>query len=168
MKKGSLIVAVLMLSACSTQEENVVKIKPSLTPTEMLTKIRANNDVQNEVLFQAMPDDAVIDLLDQALRAQQAGQYAQANNVLNKALIIDAKNPEVNQMLAEIAILQESWSNAEKLALQSYEYGPKLGGLCRRNWLTVHFAKGAQGKPMADYVLAKNLNDCTLVPPARM
>jgi tetratricopeptide (TPR) repeat protein len=167
MKRG-LFIAALILTACSSQDDNVLKVKSVLTPSEMLIKIRSNNEVQNEVVFTALPDDAVIDLLGLAERAEQAGDYVQANSLLNKAIQIDAKNPQVSQMLAEIALLQEYWTNAEKFALQSYQFGPKLGGLCRRNWLTVHFAKAAQGQPMADYVLAKNLNECTLVPPVRM
>ena len=168
MMKRWLLIAVLTLSACSSQEDNVLKAKSVLTPSEMLKKIRSNNEVQNEVVFTALPDDAVIDLLSFSQRAEQAGDYVQANSLLNTGVQIDPKNPEVSQMLAEIALLQEAWPNAEKFALQSYAFGPKLGGLCRRNWLTVHFAKAAQGQPMADYVLAKNLNECTLVPPVRM
>jgi lipoprotein NlpI len=167
MKKQGFICAFLLLSACSSQEQAVVK-KPELTPAEMLAKIRANQDVQDELKFQTMPDDAIIDLLDKAKLAEQNGDYPLANVHLVEALRLNPQNPEVTQLQAEIALLQESWANAEQLALQSYQSGPKLGNLCRRNWLTVNYAKAAQGLPMADYELAKNLNECTIVPPARL
>lgn len=167
MKKIVYLLVVLFLVACSAPEEVVVK-KPELSPDLMLAKIRGNNEVQNELVFQAMPDDAVLDLIEQAKKAELAGDYQSANTHLSAALRINSSNPEVTQLKAEIALLQEYWFSAEQLALQSYKYGPKLGDICRRNWLTVHYAKLAQGQPMADYELAKNLNECTIVPPARM
>jgi hypothetical protein len=167
MKQLGFILAFLLLNACSTQEQAVVK-KPELSPAEMLAKIRANQGAQDELIFQTIPDDAIIDLIDKAKHAELNGDYALANSHLAEALRINSSNPEVTQLKAEIALLQESWANAEQLALQSYQFGPRLGNLCRRNWLTVNYAKAAQGKAMADFELAKNLNECTIVPPARL
>ena len=166
MKKVGMLM-LLVLCACSTPEETAVN-PVSMTPEDMLAKIRASGEVQNEVMFQTLPDDAVLDLRDQAQQAQSAGEFERARNLLGQALAIDARDPEAMQMLAELAILQKSWTLAERMALQSFESGPKLGGLCRRNWLTMHYAKLAQGQPMAEHQLAKNLSECTIVPPARM
>lgn len=166
MKKAGTL-ALLMLCACSTPEETAVN-PVSMTPEDMLAKIRANAEVQNEVMFQAMPDDAILDLRDQARQAQADGDVETARGLLEQALAVQGKDPEAMQMLAELAILQKSWTLAERMALQSFESGPKLGGLCRRNWLTMHYAKLAQGQPMAEHQLAKNLSECTIVPPARM
>ncbi len=166
MKKAGALV-LLVLCACSTREDTAVNAV-SMTPEDMLAKIRANAEVQNEVMFQAMPDDAILDLRDQARQAQADGDVETARGLLEQALAVQGKDPEAMQMLAELAILQKSWAAAERMALQSFASGPKLGGLCRRNWLTVHYAKLAQGQPMADHQLAKNLTECTIVPPARM
>ena len=57
MKKIVYLLVVLFLVACSAPEEVVVK-KPELSPDLMLAKIRGNNEVQTELVFQAMPDDA--------------------------------------------------------------------------------------------------------------
>ena len=167
MRKIVYLLGVLSLVAGTAQEEVVVKT-PVISPDVMLAKIRANQQIQNELVFQAMPDDEVLDLIEQAKKAELAGDYQSANTYLSAALRINSSNPEVTQLKAEIALLQEYWFSAEQLALQSYKYGPKLGDICRRNWLTVHYAKMAQGQPMEDFELAKNLNDCTIVPPARM
>jgi lipoprotein NlpI len=166
MKKACSLLLVL-LCACSTREDTSVT-PVSMTPEDMLAKIRASGEVQNEVMFQTMPDDAVLDLREQARQAQSLGEFEQARNLLGQALAIDARDPEAMQMLAELAILQKSWAAAERMALQSFASGPKLGGLCRRNWLTVHYARLARGQPMADHLLAKSLSECTIVPPARM
>lgn len=167
MKKIVYLLIVLFLVACSAPEEVVLK-NPELSPNVMLAKIRGNQEVQNELVFQAMPDDEVLELIDQAKKAERKGDYQSANSYLSAALRINSSNPEVTQMKAEIALLQEAWQRAEQLALQSYQHGPRLGDICRRNWLTVHYAKMAQGQPMADFELAKNLNDCTVVPAARL
>lgn len=167
MNKALLIFLGLLLSACSSRE-NVSVNKSVLTPEQMLAKIHANNAVSNELAFQAMPDEALLDLRDQAQQAQTDGNLELAQNLLNQALAINQKDPEILQMLAELAILQNSFANAERLAFSSFQAGPKLGGLCRRNWLTVHYAKMARGLSMPESQLAKSLAECTIVPPARM
>jgi hypothetical protein len=157
----------LVLCACSSRDQSSVA-SVSMAPEDMLAKIRGNADVQHEVVFQGLPDDAILDLHDQARKAQADGDLASTRRFLEQALTVNQKDPETLQMLAELAILEEAWLAAERAALDSYASGPKLGGLCRRNWLTVHYAKLAQGQPMAEHQLAKNLNECTIVPPARL
>ncbi len=167
MKKILFIAWLCILAACSTPENTAVT-KTSMSSEEILAKIHASNSVSNEVAFQAMPDEAVLDLRDKAQQAQTNGKLDQAQTLLKQALIINARDPEAMQMLAEIAILQNSYASAEHLAFSSYQAGPKLGGLCRRNWLTIHYAKAAQGLPNSEVQLAKRLAECTIVPPARM
>ena len=167
MKKVLLILSVCMLFACSTQENTTVKTL-SMSPEEMLAKIHANNDVNNEVAFQALPDEDLLDLRDKARQAQTDGNLERAQTLLTQALVINAQDPEAIQMQAELALSQKSFANAERLALSSYKAGPKLGGLCRRNWLTIHYAKSAQGLPTTEDQLAKHLAECTFVPAARM
>lgn len=156
-----------MLGACSTQDNTAVK-SVSISPEEMLAKIHANNDVKNEVAFQALPDEDLLDLRDKARQALNDRNFELARTSLTQALVINQKDPESLQMQAELALLQKSFVEAERLAFNSYQAGPKLGGLCRRNWLTMHYAKSAQGLPIAEHQLAKHLAECTIVPPARM
>jgi hypothetical protein len=166
-KKGLLILLVCLLCACNTRENTAVN-KMTMTPEEMLAKIHANNAVSNELAFQAMPDEALLDLRDQAQQAQTDGHLELAQTLLEQALTINEKDPEILQMLAELALLQSTFANAEHLAMSSYQAGPKLGSLCRRNWLTIHYAKSAQGLPSIEDQLAKHLAECTIVPAARM
>jgi uncharacterized protein HemY len=165
MKK--ILLTLMLLSACSTREETTVN-RLSMTPEDMLVQIHARKPVQNELVFQTIPDEALLDLREQAEQAQSVGDYRRTQDLLDQALKLNAKDPEALQMLAELAILQKSWLNAEHMALRSFQSGPKLGDLCRRNWLTVHYAQVAQGLPVVAHQLAKNLNACTIVPPVRM
>lgn len=46
-------------------------------------------------------------------------------------------SPDLLQDRAEVAVRLKNFSDAEKLARQSWSLGPKLGTLCARNWQTM-------------------------------
>ena len=66
------------------------------------------------------------------------------------------------------ALLQREWMQAEKLAVRSFELGPKLGGLCRRNWATIGHARAMRGAAKAAEVAHAQADSCIVAPPARM
>jgi len=167
MKYGLLIVLVLALVACSRPETTPVPAH-DLSPEQMLDKIRAQSEVGNEVVFNALADEVILDLQANAGVAEAAGNYAQAKKLLDDALQVNPADPQVLQSRAELAIRDQAWVQAEQYAQRSFDSGAKLGSLCRRNWLTMHYARMAQGRSLPPPQLAKNLNECTLVPPARL
>ena len=69
---------------------------------------------------------------------------------------------------AELALQRRAWKSAEALAIESYERGPKLGGLCRRNWATIGHAREQRGAPKAAAVAFRQGESCTVAPPVRM
>ncbi|MFY8061906.1 MAG: hypothetical protein ACOVMK_10255 [Arenimonas sp.] len=167
MKYGLLILLVLALVACSRPETTPVPAH-DLSPEQMLDKIRAQSEVGNEVVFNALADEVILDLQANAGVAEAAGNYAQAKKLLDDALQVNPADPQVLQSRAELAIRDQAWVQAEQYAQRSFDSGAKLGSLCRRNWLTMHYARMAQGRSLPPPQLAKNLNECTLVPPARL
>ena len=167
MRKPVTIAAALFLAACSRPEDTAVSV-PLESPEQMLGIIRANDVVSNEVVFQALGDDTVTDLREQAMRLEAQGNFDAARELLDKALVLQNSDPSALQQRAELAIRQGDWSSAERLAMKSFDSGAKLGQLCRRNWLTVHYARKAQGHGLDGQLLAKSLGDCTIIPPARM
>jgi Tfp pilus assembly protein PilF len=167
MKKPVTIAAALFLAACSRPENTAVSL-PLESPEQMLGIIRANDVVSNEVVFQALSDDAVTDMREQAMRLEAQGNYVAARELLDKALVLQNSDPSTLQQRAELAIREGDWPSAERLAMKSFDSGAKLGQLCRRNWLTVHYARKAQGQGLDGQLLAKSLGDCTIIPPARM
>jgi tetratricopeptide (TPR) repeat protein len=167
MKYGLLILLVLALVACSRPETTPVPAH-DLSPEQMLDKIRAQSEVGNEVVFNALADEVILDLQANAGVAEAAGNYAQAKKLLDQALQVNPADPQVLQSRAELAIRDQAWVQAEQYAQRSFDSGAKLGSLCRRNWLTIHYARMAQGRSLPPPQLAKNLNECTLVPPARL
>lgn len=167
MKKPAAVVAALFLAACSRPEDTAVSV-PVESPEQMLGIIRADDEVSNEVVFHALGDEAVSDLREQALQAEAQGDFAAARSALDRALALQGADPDVLQQRAELAIHDRDWLVAEQLAMKSFDSGAKLGQLCRRNWLTVHYARKARGQGLQGQQLAKNLGDCTVVPPARL
>ena len=167
MKYALPIVLVLALVACSRPETTPVPAH-NLSPEQMLDKIRAQSEVGNEVVFNALADEVILDLQANAGAAEAAGYYAQAKTLLDQALQVNPADPQVLQSRAELAIRDQAWVQAEQYAQRSFDSGAKLGSLCRRNWLTMHYARMAQGRSLPPPQLAKNLNECTLVPPARL
>ena len=161
------IVLVLALVACSRPETTPVPAH-DLSPEQMLDKIRAQSEVGNEVVFNALADEVILDLQANAGDAEAVGNYAQAKTLLDQALQVNPADPQVLQSRAELAIRDQAWVQAEQYAQRSFDSGAKLGSLCRRNWLTMHYARMAQGRSLPPPQLAKNLNECTLVPPARL
>ncbi len=167
MKHALLIVLLLVLVACSRPGTTPVPAY-DLSPEQMLDKIRAQSEVGNEVVFNALADEVILDLQANAGTAEAAGDYAQAKKLLDEALQMNPADPQVLQSRAELAIRDQAWMQAEQYAQRSFDSGAKLGSLCRRNWLTMHYARMAQGRSLPPPQLAKNLNECTLVPPARL
>ena len=167
MKRGAGIATALLLVACSRPEDTAVSM-PAESPEQMLGIIRAETGVRDEVVFQALADDAVRDLREQAHQAEARGDYAGARAALDQALALQGNDPDALQQRAELAVRERDWAEAERLAMKSFDSGAKLGQLCRRNWLTVHYARKARGQAMPGQQLARNLGDCTVLPPVRM
>jgi hypothetical protein len=167
MNKAAGLLLVILLAACS-RPPPATPPPLVLSPEQMLAKIRNQAEIETEVAFQAMPDEAVSDLRTQAQQAERAGDIAGAVAYLEAALQLQAADPETLQQRAELAIWQRRWPLAERMAQQSYAAGARLGSLCRRNWLTMHYASLAQGRQMPEPQLAKSLADCTVLPPARL
>ena len=167
MKPRLMLGVLIALAACSRTETTTVPAQ-DLSPQQMLDKIRAQPEVGNEVVFKALADEDILDLQASAQAAEAEGDYAQAEKLLDDALQRNPSDPQVLQSRAELAIRDQAWVQAEQYAKRSFESGAKLGSLCRRNWLTMHYARMAQGLSLPPMQLAKNLNECTLVPPARL
>jgi tetratricopeptide (TPR) repeat protein len=134
----------------------------------MLSQVRAAGLVGNELDVQPLRDPQVDDLRTAAMQAEQRGDYTAAKRSLSQALVLSPDDPDLLQWQAELALATRQWEQAEKLAAQSYEKGPKLGGLCRRNWSTIHFAAEARGNNSAAVQAQQRVAACAVPPPTRM
>ena len=160
----------LICAACGADAPPAAtNTRPALpTPQEMLAQVRAAGNDANSLDVVPLRDPQVEDLRQRAAKLETQGDAAGAAQSIAQALALQPGDPELLQQSAEYALLQNDWLHAELFARQSYERGPKLGSLCRRNWATLRFVLLVRGDaPGAQNALQK-IDACTVHPPVRM
>ncbi len=92
-----------------------------------------------------MQNPAVKDLLADASSAESVGDYNKAASLLERALRIEPRDPEILQDMAEVQLKNRDYNQALNFAIRSYDSGPRTGELCSRNWQTIGEARGQLG-----------------------
>ncbi len=164
-----LVTACLVLVACGPASNSTSSgATHKLTPTEMLAQVRASGELGRELDVQPLRDPQVEDLRAAATAAEARGDTAGANRALVQALQLVPNDPDLIQWQAELALVTRQWPQAEELATLSFNKGPKLGGLCRRNWSTIRFAREARGDSAGATQAQQHVPGCAVTPPVRM
>lgn len=98
---------------------------------------------QDSAGIQVFPlqNPAVKELLAEAGSAESSGDYEQAVVLLERALRIQPRDPEILQNMAEIQIRVQDYQQALNFAVRSYDVGPRVGEICSRNWRTIGVAR---------------------------
>lgn len=136
---------------------------------DLLAEVRAAAaDAGDVIEVQPLRDPAVEDLRVTAMAAEQRGDIAASVEALRKALALTPDDPQLMQELAELLLAQDQPGDAEDIASRSYDAGPKLGGLCRRNWTTVQLARAVRGDPEGAARAAEQVARCIVEPQVRM
>ena len=161
----------LALVACSAStSSSLADAKPPVragSPATMLQQVRSAGQVGDELDVQPLRDPRVEDLRNQAAAAESRGDYAAASSLLAQAAKLTPEDPDLLQWQAEMALVNKDWSQAGSLADQSWQRGPKLGGLCRRNWTTLQLVAESRGDPVAASQAQQRVAACTVPPPNR-
>ena len=130
------VLAAVTLAACRQPP-----LKPSAPPpdtTGAVAAIRAlGAHFQSTVHVSPLRNPAVDGLLAQAHKLEAQRQPALALAEVYKALKITPRAPDIRQYAAELNVETGDWRRAAELAQQSYDFGPKVGGLCARNLETI-------------------------------
>ncbi|MDX1381184.1 MAG: tetratricopeptide repeat protein [Xanthomonadales bacterium] len=92
-----------------------------------------------------LQNPAVAQLTQEARAAEQAGRLDDAAVLLERALRIQPRDPEVLQRMAEVQLQKRDWDQALSFAVRSYDTGPRVGELCVRNWRTIGEARSQLG-----------------------
>jgi tetratricopeptide (TPR) repeat protein len=165
----------VLLGSCATPPRPLapapVVEAPRFAPDmrAVLAELRAAADDAGDVIHVApLRDPAVQDLLDEAARFEQIGELTAAANRLQQALALTPGDPQLMQEYAEYLFVLERFEDAAVLAEQSFEAGPRLGGLCRRNWATVQRARELLGDAAAATAAAEHASRCIVEPQLRM
>lgn len=163
--------AALLLAACSApapEAGSTARATRKVDAAAVVAAVRAVGEHGHELEVQPLRDPQVEDLRAQASELEAAGKAKSATAVIDQALAITPEDPDLLQWKAELALLRRAWSEAEQLANASYERGPKLGGLCRRNWATIAHAREIRGATDAAALARRQVDACTVAPPVRM
>ena len=130
------VAAAIIMAACAS---------PAPAPRqerEVDTRVRepAREDSEGVQVF-PLQNPAVKELLADAGSAESSGDYGQAAALLERALRIQPRDPEILQSLAEIQLQMEDYEQALHFATRSYDIGPRVGEICSRNWRTISVSR---------------------------
>jgi hypothetical protein len=169
MKLAWVLVSAVFLAGCGSGTTTAPpRQKAKADVVALVASVREAGVQGVELEVRPLRDPQVEDLRHQAEAREAAGDYAGAGASLDQALALVPGDPDLLQWKAELALLRRVWSQAEALANQSFENGPKLGGLCRRNWTTIHHARRLGGNAAGAEVARRQVDACTVAPPVRM
>lgn len=169
MKKLLTLPLLLLIAACSQPPSTPTSAKSVAPNRDLVAEVRASGvEAEDSLDVQPLRDPAVEDLRAAATAHERARRFEQADAALLQALKITPSDPELLQLRAEIALFREQYEQAEQLANASFERGPKLGGLCRRNWTTVRLAREMRGNAAGATAAGAKTQRCTVEPPVRM
>lgn len=159
----------LSLLACGNEPPPRPVVRETAPARDLVAEVRAAAADAGDVIDVApLRDPAVEDLLQAAERATQERAWGQADAALKAALEYSPDDPEILQRQAETRLGLRALEEAEQLAARSYELGPRLGALCRRNWATVQLARSERGDTEGAARAAAQRQRCVLEPPVRM
>lgn len=169
-RRATLVAALAALAACaSTPEPQKVAAHPPQPARDVIAEVRAAGaDAGDGVDVTPLRDPVIADLRDAAIRHEAQRAFDQADAALEQALSLTPGDPELTQWRAELALVRGRYDDAVRLASTSWESGPRLGGLCRRNWAAIRIARELSGYSEAATAAAGQIARCTVEPPVRM
>lgn len=159
--------AVALLAACSPPAPGPQSMR---TPDhDIVAAIRAAGSSDSSVVQIAPLRDPAIDgFLDAAHAAERAGDDTLAISKADAALGLAPEAPDILQYRAELAVRAKDYATAENDARRSYSLGPKVGGLCAKNWQTVLEIEQLKGDAQAVQNARAARDKCHVQGPIRM
>ena len=167
-----LLVILGMTSACSgpsTRPIAAEEVDVQTPARDLIAEVRTlAAEADDGIEVQSLRDPLVIDLRETAAIYEQAGDFSAADEALIQALALVPGDPELLQWRAELALAMRRLDDVVQLANASWELGPRLGNLCRRNWIAIRLARELSHLPDAAAAAAAQGERCTVAPPVRM
>lgn len=156
------LIATVFLAACAPWQ-------PTVDDPEIAERVRAPEGGEEPRGLQVYPlrNPAVRELEQAAEAARSEGDYDRAEALLERALRIEDRDPELLQRMAELQLTRGQWEQAETYAMRSWELGPQVGDICRRNWRTVALARERDGEVVAAARARERVEICPVEPPER-
>ncbi len=159
----ALLLAVL-LGACASSPPAPVEDR-----SEVEREVREPAQEESEgVQVFPLQNPAVKTLLAEAGEAENQGRYDDASLLLERALRIQPRDPELLQQMAEVQLRKRDYEQALNFAVRSYDSGPRVGEICARNWRTISVAREHLGDSNGSREAERRAGACMSKPPDRM
>lgn len=154
--------AALALSACVGWSPPAGEPGREEAPTEEVESRVREPARQDSAGVQVFPlqNPAVKELLADAGAAESAGDYGQAAVLLERALRIQPRDPEILQNMAEVQLHVKDYEQALNFAVRSYDSGPRVGEICSRNWRTISVARERLGDSSGSNEAERRAAEC--------
>lgn len=110
---------------------------------------------------------AVTELSEGADAAERDGDLDRATMLLERALRIEPRDPELLQHMAELKLDKGDWAQADSYASRSFDVGPRVGEICQRNWRTMALARERLSQYEAARQARERLEQCQVETPER-
>lgn len=132
----AVLAVVVVLGACTAPPPKPVE--PAFDAAALVKTIRAAGAASStELEVQPLRDPQVEDLRQQAQQLEARHMYRGAADLLDRAMKLNAEDPDLLQDRAELALLLRDPVQAQQLARRAIELGSTTGPLCRRHWETL-------------------------------
>jgi len=162
------LVCSALLAACSSTEPPPPK-SAKVAKRDWVTHVRTEAaQVASSVEVVPLVDPELDDLRAAARTQEMSGDLEGAKDTLERALALHPQDPTLLQWRAELALATTAWKDAERIAQQSYDLGPRLGEICVRNWLTIEAARTERGDKPGAASAAAQVANCQVKPVLRM
>ena len=161
------VTILVVLTACGPTTPKKTTATNVLTPESMVAQVRSAGLQGNDLTVAPLRDPQVEDLRNTAMQAEARGDIVAAQAAIDLALKISVMDPDLLQWQAELFLLNKNWQQAESFAQLSYNKGPKLGALCRRNWKTLSLARRAKNDVVGTQRADQQIAQCTVAPQPR-
>ncbi len=149
------IISVLILSACA----GTVSSPGDGQEVESRVRVPASQDSEGVQVF-PLQNSAVKELLADAGSAEDSGDYSQAAVLLERALRIEPRDPQILQQMAEVQMQKRDYNQALNFAVRSYDIGPRVGEICNRNWRTISVAREHLGDAKGSVQAEQRASTC--------
>jgi len=161
----ALLAITLQLGACAGWTPTETTPGPGQAPSgEQLPGSDGSAGVQ---VF-PLQNPAVKELLADASSAQSVGDYGGAAVLLERALRIEPRDPEILQSMAEVQLKNGDYEQALNFAVRSYDSGPRVGEICSRNWRTISAAREQLGDRAGSAEAQQRASSCISNRPERL
>ncbi len=155
-----LLFIALLLGACASQSPAPIEDRE----LEQRVRTPAREDSAGVQVY-PLKNPAVAELTDQADRAEAAGDLDQAAVLLERAMRIQPRDPELLQQMAEVQLKRGQYQQALSFATRSHDIGPRVGELCARNWRTMSLAHERLGDGPAANRAVDRAEQCMVTRP---